>query len=219
MMQYQRLKQKHRERREFSAPELSLRIHRSLSWLNKAEQVEDDLDARFIFLWIAFNAAYAVDVEEQYRTTEKGMFEQFFHKLVELDANKQLYNLVWKEFPGAIRALLDNQYIFQPFWDYHNNRLEKEQWESRFKHSKKRASQALAAQDTTHILSIIFRRIYTLRNQIMHGGSTWNSQANRSQLKDCVSLLNKVIPIILDLMLEHDKNEWGEPFYPFIKEG
>lgn len=217
-MHYQQLKQKHRERRDASAPDLSLRIHRALSWLHRAELTEDDLDARFIFLWIAFNAAYAIDVEEQYRKSERRLFEEFFRKLVSLDRENQLYKLVWDEFPGAIRVLLDNRYVFQPFWDYHNNRLEKEVWEQGFVTAKKRVAQALARQDTSQILSIIFRRIYTLRNQIIHGGATWNSQANRSQLRDCVLLLEKIVPVIIDLMLENDKDEWGKPFYPYIKD-
>lgn len=35
-----------------------LRVHRALSWLEQAERTTD-LDTRFIFLWIAFNAIYA----------------------------------------------------------------------------------------------------------------------------------------------------------------
>lgn len=35
------------------------RLHRALSWLGRAEQEKDDDDARFLFLWVAFNAAYA----------------------------------------------------------------------------------------------------------------------------------------------------------------
>ncbi|RAU19907.1 hypothetical protein DN062_02205 [Nitrincola tibetensis] len=213
-MHFQRLKDLHRQTRDQSAPELSLRIHRALSWLHKAELSEDDLDAQFIFLWISFNAAYAVDVDLEYRTTEKGMFMQFFESLVRLDEDKQLYNLVWSEFSGVIRVLLDNEYIYQPFWDYHNGKLSEDEWKISFAASKKRASIALAHQDTTQVLSIVFRRIYTLRNQIMHGGATWQGKVNRSQLKDSVSLLKKIVPVMLELMLQHNKNEWGEPFYP-----
>ena len=36
-----------------------VRLHRAISWLTRAAQENDDPDARFIFLWIAFNAAYA----------------------------------------------------------------------------------------------------------------------------------------------------------------
>jgi len=42
-----------------------VRLHRSLSWLTRADAEADDLDARFIFLWIAFNAAYAHEFGEE----------------------------------------------------------------------------------------------------------------------------------------------------------
>lgn len=37
---------------------MGLRVHRSISWIGRPEQATDD-DGRFIFLWIAFDAAYA----------------------------------------------------------------------------------------------------------------------------------------------------------------
>lgn len=69
-MQYATLKQRHRQERDSQPVNLSLRLHRALSWLNRAEQVEDD-DGRFIFLWIAFNAAYATEIDERYRLSEQ----------------------------------------------------------------------------------------------------------------------------------------------------
>ncbi len=47
-MQFQVLKQRHRQERESQHPNLRLRVHRALSWLDRAEQA-DDLDGRFIF--------------------------------------------------------------------------------------------------------------------------------------------------------------------------
>ena len=66
-MAFQELKQRHRAEREGFHSNLSLRVHRALSWLSRAEQAEDP-DGQFIFLWIAFNAAYATEIEEDYRT-------------------------------------------------------------------------------------------------------------------------------------------------------
>jgi len=37
----------------------SLRLHRAISWLKRSEQETNDPDARFIFQWVALNAAYA----------------------------------------------------------------------------------------------------------------------------------------------------------------
>ena len=51
------LKARQRELRHAFPESLGLRVHCALSWLYRAEQEPDDYDARFIFLWIAFNAA------------------------------------------------------------------------------------------------------------------------------------------------------------------
>ena len=59
-MTFQELKQRHREERDAQHENLRLRIHRALSWLQRAEMADDE-DGRFIFLWIAFNASYATE--------------------------------------------------------------------------------------------------------------------------------------------------------------
>ena len=43
----------YKARRETYPEPFRLRIHRALSWLDKAQQVQDDLDIRFQTLWIA----------------------------------------------------------------------------------------------------------------------------------------------------------------------
>ena len=40
---------------------LGLRVHRAISWIERAEQESDDADAALVFYWIAFNSAYAKD--------------------------------------------------------------------------------------------------------------------------------------------------------------
>lgn len=79
-MAYQTLKDRHRLERNNYHPNLALRVHRALSWLNRAEQTEDD-DRRMVFLWIAFNAAYANDLDDHHRLTEKEAFQSFIRKL------------------------------------------------------------------------------------------------------------------------------------------
>jgi hypothetical protein len=58
------LKARQRAERHAHAEGIALRIHRALCWLHRAEQCDDE-DGRFIFPWIAFNAAYANDVGDQ----------------------------------------------------------------------------------------------------------------------------------------------------------
>ena len=67
MLDYHYLKARHRAEREGQHPNLALRLPRALSWLNRAEQMTGDADLRFILLWIAFNAAYATEIDERDR--------------------------------------------------------------------------------------------------------------------------------------------------------
>ncbi len=43
--------------------DLALRLHRAASWLKRSEEEVNDPDVRFILLWIAFNAAYAHEID------------------------------------------------------------------------------------------------------------------------------------------------------------
>lgn len=218
-MDFQTLKARHRLERDTHHVNLTLRVHRSLSWLQRAEQA-DDADGRFVFLWIAFNAAYATDIDENYRLSEQETFRAFLRKLCDLDQERQIEKLVWSEFSGSIRVLLDNQYVFQSFWDYQNGKITEQQWNDRFTDGRRRAQAALAAlaqRDTAEVLAVLFNRIYTLRNQIMHGGATWDSSINRPQLRDCSNLLGKLVPLVIELMLDNPDTLWGDACYPVVR--
>lgn len=213
---YQSLKERQRRERDNHGENAALRIHRALSWLHRAEQC-DDLDGRFVFLWIAFNAAYANELGEV-SVPEREQFANFLKRLIELDKNNRLYNIVWQQYPSAIRVLLDNHYVYQPFWNHHNGLPGYENWPENFKLNKQAAHRALAANDTATVLSIVFRRLYTLRNQIMHGGATFNSSANRDQMRDASSILGEVVPNIIEIMLDNAAIYWGEACYPLVIE-
>ena len=101
---YKKLKARQRAERDRYPQNLSLRVHRALSWLDRAEQ-ESDLISRLIFLWIALNAADATEIDDRVHVNEQATFK-----------------------PGQ--------------------------------------------QNTPVVLSIVFSRLYTLRNQIMRGGAT-----------------------------------------------
>lgn len=215
-MDYQTLKDRHRAERNEQHPNLSLRVHRALSWLHRAEQVEDD-DGRFIFLWIAFNAAYATEIDENRRLSEQRTFKAFLQKICDLDKDRRIGDLVWQEFSGSIRVLLDNPYVFQSFWDYHSGKIDESTWKDRFASGKRAAHRALASGDTPTLLGVIFNRLYTLRNQLIHGGATWNSSVNRDQMRDCVNLLAKLVPLIIELMMDNPNTLWGDACYPVVE--
>jgi len=215
-LDYQSLKKRHRNERENYHLNLSLRVHRALSWLAKGEDANEDQDTKFIYLWIAFNAAYANEFNVSSPLNEQKIFGEYLKRLCELDEDNLLYELVWSEFTGSIRVLLDNQYIFKPFWDYQNGKIKKEDWESKFHSAKLSANKALSKKDTSTVLAIIFSRLYTLRNQVLHGGSTWNSKINRAQIRDGVSIFEKVVPATIKIMMDNPNTLWGDPCYMVV---
>ncbi len=220
VMNFEQLKTRHRAERDPWHPNLSLRVHRALSWLGRAEQLaeQDDVDGQFILLWIAFNAAYATDIDEKYRESEQQTFRGFLDKLTGLDAGKKRFDgLVWTEFPKSIRVLLDNQYVFADFWKFQNGSLAEEAWKASFTSANRAAHKALGRQDTVTVLSVVLARIYTLRNQVLHGGATWGSSVNREQLRDCTNFMAKLVPLVIEVMMDHPDTLWGDAVYPVVK--
>ena len=119
------LKNYHRENRHKFKESFSIRIHRSLSWIQRAEREKEDKDASFIFYWIAFNAAYSERKSIKMQKNERSNFSSFFHSLIECDVEKIIYNALWNEFANSIRVLLNNHYIYDPYWSFINGRVGK----------------------------------------------------------------------------------------------
>ena len=207
------------ERVEDSLPErLGLRVHRALSWVKRAEAEADDPDAGFIFYWIAFNAAYAQDRPRSVDSTERNHFSDFFDTILSLDSGHTIYDAIWDRFSDSIRVLLDNQFVFQPFWNHHAGRGHGN-WEDVFEGSKRRVRVALAARDTSVILSTLFDRLYVLRIQLMHGGASWGSSVNRDQVRDGARILAFLVPLFVELMMSRPDIDWGPPDYPVVNRG
>lgn len=62
---------------------------------------------------------------------------------------------------------------------------------------------------------IVFDRLYVLRNQLIHGGATWNSQINRAQVADGIAILGTLVPLVLAIMMEHPQ-DYGDVLYPVV---
>ena len=209
-----RLKAKHKLVAEHHAEPSRVRLHRAISWLRRAEAEPADFDAQFVFLWISFNAAYAK--EFGFESTEREQLGRFIASLLSVDSDKRLHQLVFSQFTGSIRTLVENKFVFEPFWRALREHESSERWQDQFAGSKKTALKSILEGRTDTALSIVFDRLYVLRNQLVHGGATWNSAANRSQVKDGAHILRAIVPVIIDLMLDHPELDFGPILYPVV---
>lgn len=229
--QYQILKQDLRARRDDFTQVHSTRLHRSLSWLKAAgEQLQaDNVDQAFINLWISFSACFYIEGEES--------IAPFIEKLVALDDQQRIYTCLWSEYSGSVKALIKNPYVFAEFWQA--QRLKGEQrglcvemegsdqesldwegsesaWRLSFDQSSVEALNCLSRKKVAPLFSIVLDRLYVLRNQVLQGGATYQSQVNREQVGDGVALLSSIMPIIISIMLNSSQEDWGEIAYPVI---
>ena len=133
------------------------------------------------------------------------------------DEGGRIYKALWQRFSGPVRVLMENRYVFNPFWHHHNGIEGFEDWEEKFKASSRSFAQAFQAGDSVRVLSFVFDRLYVMRNQLIHGGSTWNSGVNRAQVRDGTAILGFLMPVFVDLMMDNPHEDWGHPIYPVVE--
>jgi hypothetical protein len=108
------LKTRHRAIRDQQPEALRLRLYRATSWLARSEHEVDDFDARLIFQWVALHAAYAR--EFGFEQNECDLVKQFVEKLLGINREEHSQEVLFRQFTGPIRTLIDKRFVFGPFW-------------------------------------------------------------------------------------------------------
>lgn len=213
------LQEQLKNQRNMLSEELATRLHRAISWLASAQNLQEDRDMAFVSLWIGLSACYYTHNEEPQDSkseffSEKKRFKTFAKKLHEHDAQQKLYELIWEQFSGPVKALIKNPYVYAPFWESQRN--QDRLWEDKFNFSSVEALNFLSRKNVPDLLGIVLDRLYVLRNQVLQGGATYNSRVNREQLHDATDLLSHLVPLIIKIMMDTPKEDWDPIAYPVI---
>jgi hypothetical protein len=83
-----------------------------------------------------------------------------------------LHDALLHQFSGPIRMLIDNRFVFEPFWQSMREHDASDAWETNFAAAKKRALDVVMSKDTATLLSIVLNRLNVIRNQLIHGATT-----------------------------------------------
>lgn len=186
---------------------LSVRMGRALSWTERGQkEIErDDPDAAFIFYWIGFDAICSGRPPHD---NTKPKIDAFLNYAVGVDRSDSIYNVVIANESKTILTLAANAYVFKPFWDrYYKERKSpaSKKWANSLIGSVKRtiANLECGADGTRSTLEVLFDCLTELRNQLVHGGSTWEDSANRDQVGDGARIMSSLLPVFLDLVMDN----------------
>ena len=196
------------------------RLRRAFSWLEQSEKAGPD-EEKFIFLWIAFNAAYGaepIDIDED-NSKVKRSIGTFLRAIIEHDEYQKIETILWDKHPGVIRNILNNHYMFKPFWQWVRGEPEGADWRERFEAAGERTERAIENLDVGGVFIEVFRRLYELRNQIFYGGVTFAEEWSRTLHRDGTRIMADIVSVILQIMkADIDANPasetWGKVASP-----
>lgn len=195
----------------------TVRVRRVETWIERAEKARKsgDRDVAFILYWIAFNAAYARESRRSVPPTRQAI-ETYFCDLRRVDLQGVIQEAIWNKCRHHIHTLVDIEFLFDPYWDHANELPRNYDWYEHFTTDRKFTQDALRHdryRDILAILRIVFGRLCTLRNQLVHGGARHGSDNNRDSVRAGMPILASLVPVFLSLMQAHPDKDWGQPFY------
>ncbi len=194
--------------------DFQIRVHRSLSWLERALELDEteQPEGRLLYSWIALSALYSYwDTQAGHPARESEARRSFVEMLTKVDTGGRLAEKI-RELERDILWLLENKFLDPRFWkdpDEPGNTRAKYHRGVRLYHDRAWGP----------ILEFTLERIAVLRGQIVHGAATRGSRLNRESLRRCRKVLESLLPVVLQLIIEHRADDnWPPLCYPPIRE-
>ena len=197
------------------------RLRRAKSWLEQSRKVDSE-DEKFILLWIAFNAAYgsAPDVTGQDNPSEIRQVGEFLGRVIHHDKQQErkIRAMLWEGGGKPIRDILEHPYIFKPLWEFVHGDSKKD-WRKEFNATNKEIWKEYEQGNVRAVFREVFWRVYQLRNQVLHGGTTFGTGRGRSQIEQGLAFMELIVPLIIEVMEANPRTKWGNISYPHIGSG
>ena len=190
---------------------LLIRIHRACSWVQCVEESADTaLDERLVFQWIALNALYGQwDNGRREPVPDCKTIGSFFDVLFRIDRDGRLAQLLTDE-RALVMSIFENPHLSGFFWEEPSVGRAKQTMSTRHK-----ANTWYLESRWPMIVDRLVERIYLIRCQITHGASTYRGKWNRVALRQCSTMLEKLVHSALLIVIDHGVEEdWGTLCYP-----
>ena len=192
----------------------TIRIHRALSWLNRADQCDrDDLDISILCRWMAFNALYGQwDLHDKQPLSERESWRVFADRIMDMDHQERL-PFVLRRQQARIRNMFANKYLNPRLWRGHviANHQAKDHYVTKYQQWRQQ-------KEWINIFDELLERIYLIRCQLVHGAATYQSKLNRENVNDCNIMLEELLNTLCGIMFDNGLEEdWGIMCYPPLK--
>ena len=184
---------------------------------------EDDLaigvHADFIFWWIALEAGYAREGSQGEASGSREDMKAFIHLAMRKRIRGESWSGTLDRVKDSAIALIELPPASQCYW--RSGRAQPVAWEGEFRKEVEGAKRDLQSAISSNframrqiLLFLLRRRLYVVRNQIFHGGSSLDRSYGRPQVELGVDLLSAMVPKFCGIISSHQDVDWGPVPYP-----
>ena len=207
------------------------RIARMSTWISlaKAEAISGEKEAhiRFLFYWIAYEAAYHMNETGESKGGHEKERREFHLRLASHDRGR-LQRILSAQRTNVVGILKLRQAhpSFWKRWDEDEGVETIKEWESVFWNRVQKMVEHLEVAVRSGIkwkiagtLNDLFENLSVVRNQIVHGGSAGPDSRGRTQVILGAKLLSAFVPCFHESIKDNHSEDWGEPPFPHVGEG
>lgn len=195
------------------------RLQRADSWIQAASGLEpDQLHEAFIFLYIAFNCLYGRRKYEGDETQIEEDLDAFFSKILAMHGTDvQHGGTILKDALTTCRqdgaVLIRDRFLVNRYW---RGTQPPAALQAKLNKEALGALEALVDSAYREFLSLVFRRISVLRNQVMHGCATYGARSyGRASLTKALRVLRALVPAFYQLVRRYGHDVVWDPIpYP-----
>ena len=136
----------------------------------------------------------------------------------------RIRSILQERLDDRVRTLLGNPFVFCPFWRWF--------WDDKgdskgvgstadFRQKNAEAWRNWDRGDVHGFLTEVLERLYTLRNQVFHGGFTYRGGKGREQIRDGAEIMAALVKATLNIMKadikgDPDSEAWQDIGYPTV---
>jgi len=193
--------------------ELRTRIHRAISWLESAEKYKEDDDICLLALCVSLHACYLRKEEDTAPTRASLKWKKFLENMKGTREIKKIQSIIFSDGATFFKTVTLNKYLHPATYKY-------DTWEAARIMSERQSllQEYIKDRQADKILDEILYTINSIRNVLSHGSRTYDSQFNEEGIREAKKLTFKIVPFMIQVMIENPDKDWGGLAIPVLGE-